>query len=95
MTFNKENKVSWDELSPSLQEIINGKATLEDFNRVKNKFDEIELLSGGIRISIVTALSKITNPVNNKELAIVTSDTITTVYTYSGSRWVKIHAVYA
>lgn len=95
MSFNMENKISWEELAPSLQEIINKKASLDDFNRLKDKFDSIELNSGGIRISIVTALSKINNPVNNKELAIVTADSVVTIYTYISDSWKKIHAVYA
>jgi len=27
MSFNEENKINWDELDPSLQEIINNKAS--------------------------------------------------------------------
>ncbi|MBR2248201.1 MAG: hypothetical protein IJ880_14470 [Bacilli bacterium] len=95
MSFNEENKISWDELAPSLQEIINNKASIDDFNLVKAKFDNIEINSGGIRISIVSSLNDISNPVNNKELAIVTTDSVTTVYTYINSNWVKVHAVYA
>ena len=95
MSFNEENKISWDELAPSLQEIINNKASVDEFNLIKAKFDNIEINSGGIRISIVSSLNDIFNPVNNKELAIVTTDSVTTVYTYINSNWVKVHAVYA
>lgn len=95
MAFNKENKISWEELTPSLQDKINAKASLEAFNALKARFDNLELLSGGIRISIVSSLSNITSPVNNKELAIVTSDSVVTVYTYISNSWKKIHAVYA
>jgi hypothetical protein len=95
MAFNKENKISWEELTPSLQDKINAKASLEAFNELKARFDNLELLSGGIRISIVSSLSNITSPVNNKELAIVTSDSVVTVYTYISNSWKKIHAVYA
>ena len=95
MAFDKENKIGWDELSPSLQEIINNKASLSEYNDIKNQFDEIVSKAGGIRISIVSSLNSISNPVNNKELAIVTSDSVVTVYTYTNSSWVKIHAVYA
>lgn len=95
MSFNEENKISWDELAPSLQEIINNKASVDEFNLIKAKFDNIEINSGGIRISIVSSLNVISNPVNNKELTIVTTDSVTTVYTYINSNWVKVHAVYA
>lgn len=95
MAFNKENKVSYEELAPSLQEMLNNKATLEDFNDLLNKFNQLYVLSNGVRISIVTALSKITTPTNDKEIAIVTSDTVNTIYTYHANKWVKVHAVYA
>ena len=95
MAFNKENKISWEELAPSLQNKINGKASLEEFNNLKNKFDALQLLSGGVRISIVSSLNNISSPVNNKEIAIVTADSVTTIYTYISSSWKKIHAVYA
>ena len=95
MAFNEENKVSFEELAPSLQEMINNKASLDDFNALQNKFNQLYVLSNGVRISIVTALNKITSPTNDKEIAIVTSDTVNTIYTYHGSKWVKVHAVYA
>lgn len=95
MAFNPENKVGWDQLSPSLQEKINGKASLSDFLNLQNRFNDIELLSGGVRLSIVSSLNNISSPINGKELAIVTADSVLTAYTYSGNKWVKIHAVYA
>ena len=95
MTFNKENKVSYEELAPSLQALINSKASKDEFNALKAQFDALEVLSGGVRISITSSLNNITNPVNNKELAIITTDAVTTVYTRINNSWVKIHAVYA
>ena len=95
MAFNTENKISWEELAPSLQDKINGKASLAQFNALKSKFDALELLYGDIRLSIVTSLTKISAPKNNKELAIVTSDSVLTIYTYTSNSWKKIHAVYA
>ena len=32
---------------------------------------------------------------NDKEIAIVTTDSVVTMYTYHNNAWVKIHAVYA
>lgn len=95
MAFNKENKISWEELAPSLQDKINGKASLEEFNDLKNRFNALQLLSGGVRISIVSSLNNISSPVNNKEIAIVTADSVVTIYTYISNSWKKIHAVYA
>ena len=95
MAFNLENKVSWEELAPSLQDKINAKASLAEFNALKNKFDALQILSGGVRISIVSSLNNISAPTNNKEIAIVTADSVITIYTYTSNSWKKIHAVYA
>ena len=33
MAFNKENKVTYAELAPSLQEMLNRKVNIDDFNK--------------------------------------------------------------
>lgn len=93
--FNKENKISFEELSPSLQALINNKASLADFNALQDQFQVILDKAGGVRISITSKLSDIKNPTNGKEIAIITSDSVVTMYTYLNGNWVKIHAVYA
>lgn len=95
MSFNKENKITYNELAPSLQAMIDNKADKDEFTLVKNKFDTLVALSGGVRITITTSLTSIKSPTNDKEIAIVTTDSVVTMYTYHNNAWVKIHAVYA
>ena len=95
MAFNKENKITYNELAPSLQAMIDNKANKDEFNNVKKRFDNLVALSGGVRITISTTLEGILSPTNDKEIAVIASKNVVTMYTYHNNAWVKIHAVYA
>mgnify|MGYP006939722470 FL=1 len=92
--FNKENKISFDELAPSLQAMIKNAITEEEFNSVTNIITNINKNLNGIRISIVADPANISNPQNDKELAVVLGDKYVYVATYSNG-WKKACAVYA
>jgi hypothetical protein len=81
MAFNPENKVSMDELAPSLQKIINDKAQQSDMTTVLN-------LVNGIRLTI-SANTPI-NPVNGKELWVNSSTGY--IYQYNNG-WQGINTV--
>lgn len=104
MAFNSEDRISYDELAPSLQAMINKTVSVDSYNALNDKLNSFNAYVNqfvdsldGVRISIVDNLSKITNPVNNKELAIIynTSSNYTSMYIYSAGTWKAIHAVYA
>lgn len=92
--FNKENKVSYDDLAPSLQEMIRNSITEEELTDIMNTINQTIQQLNGIRISIVTDTSQIPEPQNNKEVALVIGSKYTFVCTYNNG-WKRACAVYA
>lgn len=92
--FNKENKVSYDDLAPSLQEMIRNSITEEELTDILNTINQTIQQLNGIRISIVTDTSQIPEPQNNKEVALVVGSQYTFVCTYNNG-WKRACAVYA
>jgi hypothetical protein len=92
--FNKENKISFDELSPSLQAMLKNCITQSDFDSIQQKITNMTTQLNGIRISVVTDTANISNPQNNKEVAIVLASAYTYICTYNNG-WQKANAVYA
>lgn len=97
MAFNPEDKVSYEELAPSLQAMIDNAVDDSELEAVRNDLDMIINNLHGIRVSIVQDTSYVTNPQNDKELAIVVNANNNYIYMaiYNSNTWKRIHAVYA
>lgn len=91
--FNQENKITYYELAPSLQALIDAKATIVDLNAVTNRVTNLEKLIGDNRISITDNLGGIANPINSKELAINTANHVQ--YSYQNNGWVPMGGAYS
>ena len=91
MAFNKEDKVTLEELSPTLQALLANTITIADFNIVKADVDKIIQQVGDNRISIVGTVDSISDPQNDKEFAIETSTGLS--YRYKDG-WIPNGAVY-
>lgn len=91
MAFNPEDKVTLEELSPTLQALLKNTITIADFNRVKTDVDRIIQQVGDNRISIVGVVGSISDPQNDKEFAIETSTGLS--YRYKDG-WIPNGAVY-
>ena len=91
MVFNPEDKVTLEELSPTLQALLANTITIADFNIVKADVDKIIQQVGANRISIVGVVGSISDPQNDKELAIETSTGLS--YRYKDG-WIPNGAVY-
>lgn len=97
MAFNPEDKVSYEELAPSLQAMIDNAVDDSELLAVRNDLDNIINNLHGIRVSIVKDTSEVLSPKNDKELAIVVNSNNNYIYMaiYNSNTWKKIHAVYA
>ena len=91
MSFNPEDKVTLEELSPTLQTLLKNTITIADFNIVKADVDKIIQQVGENRISIVGVVGSISDPQNDKECAIETSTGLS--YRYKDG-WIPNGAVY-
>ena len=91
MSFNPEDKVTLEELSPTLQALLKNTITIADFNIVKADVDKIIQQVGENRISIVGLVGSISDPQNDKEIAIETSTGLS--YRYKDG-WIPNGAVY-
>lgn len=97
MAFNLEDKVSYEELSPSLQAMIKNSVDQNQFNDLISDLNQIINNLNGIRVNVVTSTSTISNPQNDKDLAIIvnTNNKYCYMAIYTGGQWKRIHAVYA
>lgn len=92
MAFHLEDKITFDELAPSLQDRIRDSVDSSTFASANNTITKLFNQLGENRISITNNLGNIQNPVTNRELAInITNDQL---YSYAGA-WQPSHGVYA
>ena len=73
MAFNKEDKPTYNELAPSLQELLNSKANKSDIADLEAKLSTLYSNVGLIRVTVGNAW-QIPNPIENKEIVFDTSD---------------------
>ena len=88
-----EDKVSFDELAPSLQNLIKSKAGKTEFDNAAGKVSTVYRNLGTVRVSIVGSENSVPNPQQDKELMINTSDH--TVQGFSDGKWYKCGGVYS
>ena len=92
MSFNLEDKITFEELAPSLQDKIRDSVDTSTFSTANNTIIKLFSQLGENRVSITDNLGNIANPVNNRELAFnVSNDQL---YSYAGG-WKPSHGVYA
>lgn len=92
MSFNLEDKITFEELAPSLQDKIRDSVDTSTFSTANNTITKLFNQLGENRVSITDNLGNIANPVNNRELAFnVSNDQL---YSYAGG-WKPSHGVYA
>lgn len=90
LSFDTENKITYEELSPSLQNRIKKIIPRGEFDSLENLVSDLEHALNGIRISVVNKLTDISSPKNDQELAIVGNNGIYSCYVYGNSTWIKI-----
>ena len=91
-TFNPENKITFEELAPSLQKMVKDCVSVSDFQALRNRVIAISNQIGPNRISIKHNLSAVPNPQNSRELALNESTGL--MYGYQNA-WVPTGGVYS
>ena len=93
MAFNLENKLTFEELAPSLQQLINSKTKRSDYDvtaaLVLNVYNNL----GTVRVTIGGGTGAVSGPQNGKELLLNTSDH--SVQGYTGGSWFTCGGVYS
>ena len=92
MYYSPENKVTYEELAPSLRQMIDSKTTQTSYNSLAALVSTVYNNLGTIRITIAGSTSAAGSPQNDKELFICTSDG--TVQYYKNG-WKKSGGVYS
>ena len=87
MTYNSENKITLEELSPSLQNLLTTAATKNEVMALNNRADALIALLSRVKFSIVDSLDEITLPVNGKNLAVSRYNDEYRLYMYFNDRW--------
>lgn len=90
MEYNVENKVSFEELSPSLQNLLKSAATRSDIITLNNRTNKIVELLSGVKFNIVDKLEDVSLPINGKNMVICGKDKDYKLYFYYNDQWNKI-----
>lgn len=92
MAFNSEDKVTYNELATSLQELINSKTSSTDYNATAALVSVMYRNLGKVRVSIVPDDGSVGSPVNDNELLVNKTD-----HTFEGysNGWYKCGGVYS
>ena len=91
--FNLEDKITFEELSPSLQKLLNDKASSADYDSLQKLAIKLNNQMNDVRLTITSNQSAISSPVNDKELSSNNKNDL--IYTYSSNKWVATGAVYS
>lgn len=89
LNFDKENKITFEQLSFSLQDKLRKIVSRGEIQKVENILTLCENTLNGVRFSFVDNLSDVNNPVNNGDVAILNAPALE-LYAYSNNRWVRI-----
>ena len=90
LNFDKENKITYEQLSFSLQEKLRKIIPRQEVNKVSDMITAYEKALNNVRISYVNQLSEVSIPVNDADVAILNQNNAFVLYVYTGNRWVKI-----
>ena len=93
MAFNPENKLTFEELAPSLQQIITSKVNKSDYDPVAALVIKVYNNLGTVRVTIGSGIGAVSGPQNNKELLLNTSDH--SVQGYANDTWFTCGGVYS
>lgn len=93
MAFNLENKLTFEELAPSLQQIINSKAKRSDYDVTAGLVLKVYNNLGTVRVTIGSGTGAVSGPQNGKELLLNTSDH--SVQGYTNDSWFTCGGVYS
>ena len=93
MAFNPENKLTFEELAPSLQEMISGKVSKSDYDEVAALVTKIYNDLGTVRVTIGSGFDAVPAPRNGKEILLNTSDH--SVQGYTNDAWFTCGGVYS
>ena len=83
LNFDKENKITYEQLSFSLQDKLRYIVSRSEISRAENLIEQYEQALNGVRFSFVDSLSSVTNPINDREVAILNDDGALVLYVYS------------
>lgn len=90
LEFDKENKITYEQLSTSLQNKLKNLITREEYNKLDSLVTEYEECLNGVRFSFLDNVSDLKSPVNNQEVAVVKYNDSYTLYVYTNNKWVRI-----
>lgn len=93
MAFNPENKLTFEELAPSLQQLINSKAKKADYDVTAALVTKIYNNLGTVRVTIGSGTGVVSGPQNGEELLLNTSDH--SVQGYNNDAWFTCGGVYS
>ena len=90
LKFDKENKITFEQLSFSLQDKLRKIVTRNEIQKIYDLLDQYESALNGVRFSFVNNLNNVSNPINNGDIAILNNNSVLTLWAYSENKWVRI-----
>lgn len=89
LNFDKENKITFEQLSFSLQDKLRKIVTKTEIKKIDDLLTIYENALNGVRFSFVNNLNDVQRPVNDGEVAILNGPALT-LWVYSENKWIRI-----
>ena len=90
LKFDKENKITFEQLSFSLQNKLRKIVTRQEIENADNLLTAYEKALNNVRISHVSNLNEVPIPKNDADVAILNQSGAFVLYVFTDNRWVRI-----
>ena len=92
MAFNTEDKITLNDLAPSLQDLLIKAVKKSEITALQKRVNSLKSLLKDMRFSIVNSFDEVSNPVNGKELVIKYDheNDVYKMYVYKGGEWNRV-----
>lgn len=90
MAFNTEDKITLNDLAPSLQDLLIRAVKKSEITALQKRVNSLKTLLKDMRFSIVNSFDEISNPVNRKEIAIKYENNVYKMYVYVNGEWERV-----
>ena len=90
MAFNTEDKITLNDLAPSLQDLLTRAVKKSEITALQTRVNSLKSLLKDMRFSIVNSFDEVSNPVNNKEIVIKNENNEYKMFVYVGGEWKRV-----
>ena len=90
MAFNTEDKITLNDLAPSLQNLLIRAVKKSEIIALQKRVDKLQSLLSGIKFSIVNSFDEVLHPENGKEIVLKFENNEYKMFIYINNQWTNV-----